>query len=89
MAFQMCHIFIWWLGFDEVLRLPGGHIPIDTSLCGQSPQVRIYGFVAAGVSLKPRKHLDEERCSIRSNKILTVAVQERNKKESTKTTTRR
>lgn len=84
MAFQMSHIFIWWLGFDEVLRLPGGHIPIDTSLCGQSPQVRIYGFVAAGVSLKPRNTWMRNGVLLRSNKILTVAVQERSEKESTK-----
>lgn len=33
-----------------MLFLPGRHIPIDTSLCSQSPQVRIYGFVAAGIN---------------------------------------
>lgn len=32
-----------------MLPWPGRHIPIDTSLCTQSPQVRIYGFVAAGM----------------------------------------
>lgn len=31
--------------------LPHRHGPIDTSLCGWSPQVRIYGFVAVGLSL--------------------------------------
>lgn len=31
--------------------LPYRHGPIDTSLCGWSPQVRIYGFVAVGLSL--------------------------------------
>lgn len=35
---------------NQVLYLPGRHIPIDTSLCSQSPQVRIYGFVAAGIN---------------------------------------
>lgn len=34
----------------QMLFLPGRHIPIDTSLCSQSPQVRIYGFVAAGIN---------------------------------------
>lgn len=34
----------------QMLYLPGRHIPIDTSLCSQSPQVRIYGFVAAGIN---------------------------------------
>lgn len=32
-----------------LLRSPRRHIPIDTSLCTDSPQVRIYGFVAAGI----------------------------------------
>lgn len=33
------------------VRLPTRHIPIDTSLCAQSAQVRIYGFVATGFSI--------------------------------------
>lgn len=33
------------------VRLPARHIPIDTSLCGRSAQVRIYGFVATGFSV--------------------------------------
>lgn len=33
------------------VRLPNRHIPIDTSLCGRSAQVRIYGFVATGFSI--------------------------------------
>lgn len=35
-------------GERGVLLWPHRHIPIDTSLCGQTTQVRIYGFVAAG-----------------------------------------
>lgn len=30
---------------------PNRHIPIDTSLCAWSAQVRIYGFVATGFSI--------------------------------------
>lgn len=30
---------------------PNRHIPIDTSLCAGSAQVRIYGFVATGFSV--------------------------------------
>lgn len=43
-------LVIFLTGIGEVLYLPGRHIPIDTSLCSQSPQVRIYGFVAAGIT---------------------------------------
>lgn len=45
---------------------PCGHIPIDTSLCCQSPQVRIYGFVAAGIS---RWNQVEEAVNLKENKV--------------------
>lgn len=38
----------------QAVSLPGRHRPVDTSLCGKAPQVRIYGFVATGLGLCSR-----------------------------------
>lgn len=54
----------------QVLYLPGRHIPIDTSLCSQSPQVRIYGFVAAGITPSRANKEDETHKTWRQQVIL-------------------
>lgn len=52
-------LVVFLTGIGQALYLPGRHIPIDTSLCSQSPQVRIYGFVAAG-STPSRANMEDE-----------------------------
>lgn len=57
-------------GIGQVLYLPGRHIPIDTSLCSQSPQVRIYGFVAAGITPSRANEEDETHKTWKQQVIL-------------------
>lgn len=70
-------LVVFLTGIGQVLYLPGRHIPIDTSLCSQSPQVRIYGFVAAGSTPSRANMEDETHTTYRTVGIQANAPQRR------------